>query len=139
MDISNVVDKEYRNKSFREIADAPVTALHGVTAKDAELLKTSFNVKTVRDLARLNFVKWAQAVTTLADEEVSPKEKKAREALLDDAVEMTFPASDPLSVNSSITRIEQAPDMPAPRFDHQNSPAIEEIKGKDRNVTKDKK
>jgi hypothetical protein len=31
------------------------------------------------------------------------------EALLDDAVEMTFPASDPLAVTSGITRIEVPP------------------------------
>lgn len=47
------------------------------------------------------------------------------EELLDDAVSMTFPASDPIAVQSSITRIEKAPDMPPAREDHQNKGAVE--------------
>jgi hypothetical protein len=43
----------------------------------------------------------------------------AKEALLDDAVEMTFPASDPISVNSGITRIEVAPEKVDAHDDHQ--------------------
>jgi hypothetical protein len=130
MNIDQVVDKAYRDKNFREIADAPVNALQGVSAKDAHLLQQAFNVKTVRDLAQLKYVKWAVALVTLADEMVTEKEEKVKETLLDDAVEMTFPASDPVSVASSITRIEVEPDMAPAQFDHQNSPAIEEIKGK---------
>lgn len=49
----------------------------------------------------------------------APKADLAKEALLDDAVEMTFPASDPISVNSGITRIEVAPDMVDAHGDHQ--------------------
>jgi hypothetical protein len=50
---------------------------------------------------------------------VAPEADLAKEALLDDAVEMTFPASDPISVNSGITRIEVAPDMVDAHGDHQ--------------------
>jgi hypothetical protein len=49
----------------------------------------------------------------------------AKEALLDDAVEMTFPASDPISVNSGITRIEVAPDKVDAHGDHQLAGEIE--------------
>jgi hypothetical protein len=49
----------------------------------------------------------------------------AKETLLDDAVEMTFPASDPVSVASSITRIEVAPEKVDASSDHQNAAAIE--------------
>lgn len=69
MNLNNALDKEYETKSLKEIADAPVAALQGVSEKDAELLKAAFNVKTVRDLANLKFVKWAQAIVTLADTE----------------------------------------------------------------------
>lgn len=131
MNINEVVDKAYQNKALREIADAPVHALRGITAKDAEMLEKMLKVKTVRDLANLKYVKWAYAITTLADEEVTPAEEKAQEVLLDDAVEMTFPASDPVAVASSITRVETPPDMPSPGLDHQNAPAIDEIKGKE--------
>jgi hypothetical protein len=69
MNLNKALDKEYETKSLKEIADAPVAALEGVSEKDAELLKAAFNVKTIRDLANLKFVKWAQAIVTLADTE----------------------------------------------------------------------
>ena len=67
MDINKAVDKAYEGKSFKEIADAPVSALQGVSDGDAEKLKAAFNVKTVKDLANLKYVKWAQAITTLSE------------------------------------------------------------------------
>jgi hypothetical protein len=45
----------------------------------------------------------------------------AKETLLDDAVEMTFPASDPISVDAGITRIEVPPEMVNASSDHQNA------------------
>ena len=48
----------------------------------------------------------------------------AKETLLDDAVEMTFPASDPISVDSGITRIEVAPEKVDASTDHQNAATI---------------
>lgn len=63
---------------------------------------------------------------------VEPSEKKAKEnakeTLLDDALEMSFPSSDPISVNSGITRIEVAPEMVDAGVDHQNSQTIEPAK-----------
>ncbi|OWT61983.1 hypothetical protein [Candidimonas nitroreducens] len=69
MNINKAVMKAYESKPLKEIADAPVSALQGVSEGDAEHLKAAFNVKTVRDLANLKFVHWAQAITTLADTE----------------------------------------------------------------------
>jgi hypothetical protein len=129
MNINKIVDKEYSNKSFSEIADAPISALQGITAKDAKLLKQALDIDTVRDLAELKFVKLAMAITTLADS-TAAGEEKVQEALLDDAVEMTFPASDPTAVTSGITRIEVAPDMPPASLDHQNVAVVDTIKGK---------
>jgi len=54
--------------------------------------------------------------------------ENAKESLLDDAIEMTFPSSDPISISIGITKIEVAPDMVAARSDHQNSGAIKNIK-----------
>lgn len=130
MNISKVVDKGYQGKSFKEIADAPLSALQGISAKDAKLLKQVFDIDTVRDLANLRYVKWASALVTLAEDEVDTEEEKAKETLLDEAVQMTFPASDPPAVASSITRIEKAPDMPPAQLDHQNSQSIDEVQGK---------
>jgi hypothetical protein len=69
MNINKAVDKAYESKSLKEIADAPVDALQGVSAKDAALLREAFNIKTVRDLAELKYSKWARAIVFLADTE----------------------------------------------------------------------
>jgi hypothetical protein len=66
-DIANKFDKAYESKSVSELADAPVEALQGVTASDAEHLKAAFNIKTVRDLGTNKFFLWAQAIAKLAD------------------------------------------------------------------------
>jgi hypothetical protein len=126
MNIDTIVDKEYVGKSFRELAEAPVSALRGLSAKDAKALQAAFGVHTVRELAQLNFVRWACAIAILADEEQLAPADKAKEELLDDAVEMTFPASDPISVDAGITRIEVAPEKVDAQQDHQHAGKVEE-------------
>lgn len=69
MNIDKALDKAWEGKSFKELADAPVDALAGVSAKDAEALMAAFGVKTIRDLANLKYSKWARAIVTLADQE----------------------------------------------------------------------
>lgn len=125
MNIDTVVDQAWTTKCFRELADAPVSALRGVSAADARALAKAFDVRTVRDLAQLEFVKWAQAITTLADQEQPGPAEIAKETLLDDAVEMTFPASDPISVDAGITRIEVAPEKVDACTDHQHAARTE--------------
>ncbi|MGZ3237954.1 MAG: hypothetical protein ACXWIN_05450 [Burkholderiaceae bacterium] len=127
MNLNRCVDKAYEGKSFNELANAPIDALEGIGHKDAEMLKKAFNVRTIRDLANLKFVKWATAIATLAEEDDSNQEK-AEETLLDDAIEMTFPSSDPISVAPNITRVEVAPDKVDARTDHQNSQSIDTVK-----------
>lgn len=121
MNIDTIVDPEYAGKSLREIAAAPVSALQGISAQCAEALHEAFGVYTIRDLANFRFAKWATALTTLADEEALVSQDKARQELLDEAVEMTFPASDPISVDAGITRIEVAPDKVDACTDHQSA------------------
>lgn len=125
MNIDTVVDKAWTAKCFRELADAPVSALRGVSPADAKALAKAFNVITVRDLAQLEYVKWAQAITTLADQEQPAPAEIAKETLLDEAVEMTFPASDPISVDAGITRIEVAPEKVDAQSDHQHAARVE--------------
>ena len=126
MNIDKIIDKNHAGKNFRDLADAPLSALRGLSDKDARALEQAFNIRTVRELAELSFVKWAVAIATLAQEEEPGTEEVAQEALLDDAVEMTFPASDPISVESSITRIEVAPDKVDAHRDHQLAREVEE-------------
>jgi hypothetical protein len=69
MNINNFVDKAYEKLTLKEIANSPVDAIQGVSARHADLLKEAFNIKTVADLAKLKYVKWAQAICTLAEGE----------------------------------------------------------------------
>jgi len=69
MNINKYLDKAYEKLTFKEIINAPVSAIQGITEKDGELLKEAFNVKTVSDLANLKYVKWAQAICVLAEGE----------------------------------------------------------------------
>ena len=69
MNIDKCVVKKYEKMKLKEIAAAPVDALQGVSEGDAKLLKEAFNVKTVSDFANLKYVKWAQAICTLAEGE----------------------------------------------------------------------
>jgi hypothetical protein len=69
MNIDKIVDKKYEKMTLKEIANSPVDAISGISEGDAELLKKAFKVKTVSDLAKLKYVKWAQAICTLADGE----------------------------------------------------------------------
>ncbi|MYM31308.1 hypothetical protein GTP58_23510 [Duganella sp. CY15W] len=125
MNIDTVVDKEYVGHSFRALADAPTSALRGISVKDAKALAQAFNVHTVRELAELKFVKWAAAITALAGEEQETPAEQARETLLDSGVEMTFPASDPVSVDAGITRIEVPPETVNAHDDHQHAAKVE--------------
>ncbi len=69
MNINKAVDKAYETKSLKEIADAPVDALEGVSAGDAELLAKAFKIKTVRDLGSNKYFLTAQAIVALAAKE----------------------------------------------------------------------
>jgi len=134
MNINAIVDSEHAGKCFRDLCNAPLSAMRGVSAKDAKALQQAFNISTIGELADLKFVKWASAIRILASEECDTEEQIAKETLLDEAVEMTFPASDPISVDAGITRIEVPPDMVNASTDHQHAKAIEanneEAKGK---------
>src|ERR687885_705880 len=65
-DIAQFFDKDYEQKEFKELAEAPVDAIQGLSEGDAEKLQEAFNVKSVRDLAENKFVRIAQAVVALS-------------------------------------------------------------------------
>jgi hypothetical protein len=66
-DISTKVDKQYEGKSIVDLAGAPVDALQGVSASDAEHLKAAFGITTVQDLGTNKYFLWAQAIAKLAE------------------------------------------------------------------------
>lgn len=133
MNIDTIVTEQYRGKSPQELVDAPLTALTGIGDKEAQALKDAFNVSTIGQLARNQVVANAFAIEMIAAPGSLSASETAKEALLDEAVEMTFPASDPISVDSGITRIEVPPEKVEAARDHQNAQAIaannEEVSG----------
>lgn len=68
-DITHLVDKAYEGQDFSQIADAPVDALEGVSAGDAELLQKAFNIKTIRDLGTNKYFLRAAAIVALVGTE----------------------------------------------------------------------
>ncbi|MFD9337673.1 hypothetical protein ACFWBF_25215 [Streptomyces sp. NPDC060028] len=65
IDLDKVLDKAWADKPLAEVLAAPVAALKGVTDKDGELLQEAFGVRTVADLGKLKFARWAQALVAL--------------------------------------------------------------------------
>jgi hypothetical protein len=61
------LDKAWHGKTAQELANAPVSALKGVSEGDAELLLKAFNIKTVKDMGTNKFFMAAQAIAHLAD------------------------------------------------------------------------
>ena len=64
--MAKLLDKQYEEMDFDQLADAPVEALSGVSTGDAEALKKAFNIKTVGDLGRNKYIVAAVAIAALA-------------------------------------------------------------------------
>jgi predicted metalloprotease with PDZ domain len=65
-DITKFFDKEFEQKEFNELIDAPVDAIAGLSKADAEALTKALNIKTIGDLAENKYVLIAQAVAALS-------------------------------------------------------------------------
>jgi len=125
MNINSIIIEEFRGKCLRELCQAPLTALCDVDERQAAALRDAFGITTIGELADLKLPRLAAAIKDLAAVETDTPQEVAQEALLDDAVEMTFPASDPISVDSGITRVEVPPEKVAASIDHQAAASIE--------------
>jgi hypothetical protein len=66
MNLDAVLDKAYESTPLTELANAPVSALAGVSDADADALKKAFNINTIGDLAGNKYVTAAQAISELA-------------------------------------------------------------------------
>jgi len=69
MNLNKALDKAYEGKTLKELVNAPVDAIAGISAGDAKLLKEAFNVKTISDLANLKYFVWARSICNLASGE----------------------------------------------------------------------
>jgi hypothetical protein len=59
--------QDLRKQGLTELADAPVSALQGLSAGDAEHLKAAFGIDTIREPGTNKYFRWAQAITKLAE------------------------------------------------------------------------
>lgn len=66
MNLNKLLMKGFEEKSLSEIAEAPVIALEGLTQEKARTLELQFRVLTVKDLAALNYCRWAESLVRLA-------------------------------------------------------------------------
>lgn len=63
--IKDMVDAAYENKSIAEILDASPAALQGVSNADADKLDAAFGIVSVRQLATLKYVRFAEAIMAI--------------------------------------------------------------------------
>lgn len=61
VDLTKFLDKAHEKKPLDEVLKLPVSALQGVSEKDAEALKSAFGIKTVEDMGTNKYFKVAQA------------------------------------------------------------------------------
>nr|WP_320025817.1 hypothetical protein [uncultured Acetobacterium sp.] len=66
MNINKALDKAFESKTLKEILDAPVSALAGVSENDGKLLEEAFGIKTVGDLGKNKYFLWAQSISNLS-------------------------------------------------------------------------
>jgi hypothetical protein len=64
--LAKLLDKKYEEMDFDELVNAPVDAISGISAGDAELLKKAFNVSTIGDLGTNKYIVAAVAIAALA-------------------------------------------------------------------------
>jgi ABC-type uncharacterized transport system ATPase subunit len=72
INIDKFIIKEFESKSLKELKNAPIYAIAGISENGAKLLNEALpkiKIKTISDLAKLKYVKWAQAICTLAEGE----------------------------------------------------------------------
>ena len=66
LNIDKAVDKAWQGKSLSEILNAPLSALQGLSERQAELLNKAFRIKTIKQLANQRFILIARAIYFLA-------------------------------------------------------------------------
>ena len=64
--IKIVIDKKYEELPIKELVNAPVSAISGVSESDAGLLKKTFGIDTIKELAENKYVKIAQTIAAMA-------------------------------------------------------------------------
>jgi len=61
-----ILVKAFESKEFEELRKKPVSAISGISEKDATLLKRAFGIDTIQELAENKYVRVAQTIVALA-------------------------------------------------------------------------
>ncbi|MFD4428876.1 hypothetical protein [Nocardia sp. NPDC058497] len=67
--LDKVLDKEFENKTLKEILAAPPSALAGLTDAHDKQLLDALKIKTIADLGNNKFFQLAAALVELAEQE----------------------------------------------------------------------
>ncbi|GEM34339.1 hypothetical protein NN3_53460 [Nocardia neocaledoniensis NBRC 108232] len=67
--LDKVLDKEFENKTLKEILAAPPSALAGLTEAHDKQLLDALKIKTIADLGSNKFFQLAAALVELAERE----------------------------------------------------------------------
>lgn len=65
--LESKLDMAYHGKTLKELADAPIDALSGISPAAADLIKQALGIKTIRQLGTNQYFLAAQAIARLAD------------------------------------------------------------------------
>ena len=66
VNLDAILTPEFRNSSVTDLANAPTTALSGISPEQAEGLRLAFGIETIADLADNTFVRAAIAIREMA-------------------------------------------------------------------------
>lgn len=66
MDLKDMVDKAFESKTPKELLDAPISALEGISDAGGKELEKILKVKTIGELADCKYFQWAQEIKKLA-------------------------------------------------------------------------
>jgi len=66
VNLDALLTPEYQSSSVTDLVGAPITALSGIDAAEAEGLRQAFGIETVGDLADNAFVRAAVAIREMA-------------------------------------------------------------------------
>jgi hypothetical protein len=65
INVNKAVDKAYETKTLKEICNAPVSALEGLTDAHGKIL-AELGIRTIRDLGEWKFATWSRALVELS-------------------------------------------------------------------------
>ena len=66
VNLDAVLTPDFQNSTVTDLAEAPTTALSGISAEQAEGLRLAFGIETIADLADNTFVRAAIAIREMA-------------------------------------------------------------------------